>query len=62
MVSNHFFGIKPMTVALDDTFFLRILDEEALWGKIEDNFTGDGVLGAVVERRAEVGISGFMSW
>lgn len=40
-----------------------ILDEAGEWGLIDDNTTsGDGVLGAVVERRADVGISALYSW
>ncbi|KAG4072849.1 hypothetical protein HA402_002592 [Bradysia odoriphaga] len=32
------------------------------WGTIEDNYTGDGVLGAVVERRADIGVGAFYLW
>lgn len=37
-------------------------DEAGEWGTIADNMTGDGVLGAIVERRAEIGISALYSW
>lgn len=39
-----------------------ILDEAGEWGTIADNMTGDGVLGAIVERRADIGISALYSW
>lgn len=42
--------------------YLFILDEAGEWGNILDNMTGDGVLGAVVERRADVGFSALYSW
>lgn len=40
-----------------------ILDEAGEWGTIDDdNMTGDGVLGAIVERRADIGVSALYSW
>ncbi|XP_058448780.1 uncharacterized protein LOC131428754 [Malaya genurostris] len=39
-----------------------ILDEEGEWGGILDNRTGNGILGAVVERRADIGIGALYSW
>lgn len=38
------------------------LDGVGDWGTIEDNYTGDGVLGAVVERRADIGVGAFYLW
>lgn len=38
------------------------VDEAGEWGTIADNMTGDGVLGAIVERRADIGISALYSW
>lgn len=32
------------------------------WGVIYDNSTGDGVIGAVVERRVEIGLTALYSW
>lgn len=40
----------------------KISDEAGEWGTIADNMTGDGVLGAIVERRADIGISALYSW
>lgn len=37
-------------------------DEAGEWGEIWDNRTGTGVLGAVAERRADVGISALYEW
>lgn len=39
-----------------------ISDDEGEWGAIQDNMTGDGILGAVVERRVDVGLSALYSW
>ena len=41
---------------------LCILDEPGEWGEIFDNRTGNGIIGAVVERRAEVGVGALYSW
>lgn len=41
---------------------MSLLDDEAEWGGIYDNWTGNGVLGAMVERRADIGISALYSW
>ncbi|XP_070496610.1 probable glutamate receptor [Chironomus tepperi] len=38
------------------------LDEAGEWGEIFDNRTGNGIIGAVVERRAEVGVGALYSW
>lgn len=38
------------------------LDEAGEWGEIWDNRSGIGVLGAVAERRADVGISALYEW
>uniref|UniRef100_A0A182JNI1 Ionotropic glutamate receptor C-terminal domain-containing protein n=1 Tax=Anopheles christyi TaxID=43041 RepID=A0A182JNI1_9DIPT len=38
------------------------LDEAGEWGQIYDNRTGDGIIGAVVERRADVGVGALYSW
>ncbi|XP_058129904.1 uncharacterized protein LOC131284269 [Anopheles ziemanni] len=38
------------------------LDEEGEWGQIFDNRTGDGIIGALVERRADVGVGALYSW
>ncbi|GBP04301.1 hypothetical protein EVAR_6516_1 [Eumeta japonica] len=39
-----------------------IKENEGQWGQIFDNRTGDGVLGAVVEDRVDVGITALYSW
>lgn len=39
-----------------------ISDDAGEWGAIEDNMTGAGILGAVVERRVDVGLSALYSW
>ncbi|XP_058823625.1 glutamate receptor ionotropic, delta-2-like [Topomyia yanbarensis] len=38
------------------------LDEASEWGEIYDNRTGNGIIGAVVERRADVGVGALYSW
>uniref|UniRef100_A0A182N544 Ionotropic glutamate receptor C-terminal domain-containing protein n=1 Tax=Anopheles dirus TaxID=7168 RepID=A0A182N544_9DIPT len=38
------------------------LDEAGEWGQIFDNRTGDGIIGALVERRADVGVGALYSW
>lgn len=38
------------------------LDEAGEWGEIFDNKTGNGILGAVAEKRAEVGVGALYSW
>ncbi|XP_055604897.1 uncharacterized protein LOC129753122 [Uranotaenia lowii] len=38
------------------------LDEEGEWGEIYDNRTGNGIIGAVVERRADIGVGALYSW
>lgn len=39
-----------------------IKDDAGEWGTIQENGTGDGILGAVVERRVDIGISALYSW
>ncbi|XP_035776017.1 uncharacterized protein LOC118458019 [Anopheles albimanus] len=38
------------------------LDDVGEWGQIYDNRTGDGILGAVVERRSDIGVGALYSW
>lgn len=38
------------------------IDMPGEWGVIYENATGDGVIGAVVERRAEIGLTALYSW
>ncbi|XP_058817468.1 uncharacterized protein LOC131680775 [Topomyia yanbarensis] len=38
------------------------LEEEDEWGEIFDNRTGNGIIGAVVERRADIGLGALYSW
>ncbi|XP_049286717.1 probable glutamate receptor [Anopheles funestus] len=38
------------------------LDEAGEWGQIYDNRTGDGIIGAIVERRADIGVGALYSW
>uniref|UniRef100_A0A182P639 Ionotropic glutamate receptor C-terminal domain-containing protein n=1 Tax=Anopheles epiroticus TaxID=199890 RepID=A0A182P639_9DIPT len=38
------------------------LDEAGEWGQIYENRTGDGIIGAVVERRADIGVGALYSW
>lgn len=37
-------------------------DDEGEFGVVYDNMTGDGVMGAVVERRADFGASSIDAW
>lgn len=37
-------------------------DEAGEWGEIFDNRSGNGIIGAVVERRAEIGVGALYSW
>lgn len=39
-----------------------MVDDAGEWGTIQENGTGDGILGAVVERRVDIGISALYSW
>lgn len=32
------------------------------WGEVYDNYTGNGVLGSVVEREAEVAVGSIYQW
>lgn len=51
-------------------YFIRIsvqlkrnfADDDGEWGNIYENATGDGVLGAVAERRADIGFTALYSW
>ncbi|XP_052565949.1 glutamate receptor ionotropic, delta-2-like [Culex pipiens pallens] len=48
-----------------DTFNCSLeisLDEAGEWGEIFDNRTGNGIIGAVVERRADIGVGALYSW
>lgn len=38
------------------------IDDAAEWGVIEDNYTGNGVVGEVALRQADVGISALYLW
>lgn len=38
------------------------IDEAGEWGEIFDNRSGNGIIGAVVERRAEIGVGALYSW
>ncbi|XP_038120718.1 uncharacterized protein LOC6050686 isoform X3 [Culex quinquefasciatus] len=39
-----------------------ILDEVNMWGTIHENKTGNGVMGSVIERKADVGACAMSSW
>ncbi|XP_055633894.1 uncharacterized protein LOC129774211 [Toxorhynchites rutilus septentrionalis] len=39
-----------------------VFDEINMWGKVNANKTGDGVLGNLVERRADIGIGALHTW
>lgn len=39
-----------------------LTDDGGEWGAISDNMTGDGILGTLVERRADIGIAALYSW
>lgn len=41
---------------------IKNLDEEGEWGNIFDNNTGNGVMGAVYEGKAEVGVGALYTW
>lgn len=60
--SQYFATISVSTSTKEYVAIYIILDEAGEWGTIADNMTGDGVLGAVVERRADIGISALYSW
>lgn len=38
------------------------IDDEGEWGTIYDNSSGNGVLGAVGERRADIGFTALYLW
>ncbi|KAL9697629.1 hypothetical protein quinque_001070 [Culex quinquefasciatus] len=38
------------------------IDQAGEWGRVYDNWTGDGIMGAVAERRADVGIGSLLTW
>jgi hypothetical protein len=38
------------------------LDEAGEWGEIRDNWTGNGIIGAVAEKRADIGVGALYSW
>lgn len=46
----------------NDNLKQKLLDDIGEWGTILDNYTGDGVLGAVAERRADIGVGAFYLW
>lgn len=46
--------IIALRVILTDCLTFYGKDEEGEWGEIYDNKTGNGILGAVAEKRAEV--------
>ena len=50
---------KFIFVTLKNTSkFLSIsVDEEHLWGEVFDNRTGNGIMGMIVERRADIAVS-----
>lgn len=65
------FGIVDIIHESDRRCFLNIVtkhtipvltDDDGEWGAISDNMTGDGILGTLVERRADIGISALYSW
>ncbi|XP_055543535.1 uncharacterized protein LOC129729080 [Wyeomyia smithii] len=39
-----------------------VIDEVNMWGDIYDNRTGQGILGNLVERRADIGLAGLSNW
>lgn len=43
-------------------YLIPMVDDEGEWGIIYDNITGDGVLGAVAERRADIGVTALYLW
>ncbi|XP_065072646.1 uncharacterized protein LOC135697019 [Ochlerotatus camptorhynchus] len=73
--SNAYFEQRPV-LTIDGTesrIFLEFcsmyncsldisLDEAGEWGEILDNRTGNGIIGAVVERRADIGVGALYSW
>lgn len=42
--------------------FLYISVDDTEWGIIYDNKTGNGIIGAVVERRADIGVGALYVW
>jgi hypothetical protein len=38
------------------------LDEAGEWGVINENWTGNGIIGAVAEKRADIGVGALYSW
>lgn len=60
--SQYFATISVSSSSKEYVAIYTISDEAGEWGTIADNMTGDGVLGAVVERRADIGISALYSW
>lgn len=65
-----------MSIEIDGTEALMMLEfcykfnctwdvitvDETEWGVIYDNKTGNGIIGAVVERRAEIGVGALYVW
>ncbi|XP_065072684.1 uncharacterized protein LOC135697036 [Ochlerotatus camptorhynchus] len=41
---------------------IELIKDEAMWGDIQPNRTGNGILGNLVERRADVGVGALSSW
>lgn len=39
-----------------------ISDQAGEWGIINDNWTGNGIIGAIAERRADVGVGSLLTW
>lgn len=62
MVCENFYFLQNKYKKWINAKFNTSLDDVGEWGTISDNMTGDGVLGAVVERRADIGISALYLW
>lgn len=58
----HFRYRKFAQHYLPINFVIINSDEAGEWGQIFDNFTGDGVIGAVAERRADIGVTALYLW
>ena len=56
----YYFGTKLFYVDMFKKIFLQ--DEANEWGEIYENRTGIGVIGQVVERKADLGVSALYSW
>lgn len=59
---SHSIVTSFVIIFRQNLFEIEFEDDVGEWGNIYENATGDGVLGAVAERRADIGFSALYSW